>query len=463
MDRLPSRAAVAYVPDFPVTAVGGDPDAPVAVTEGQGGRQIIAACSSAAREAGVRRGQRVRDAQRLCPQLRLHARDLGLEARVFEPVVAAAENLAAGVEVLRPGLLALSAQGPARYHGGERRLGELLRDAVSTLVTPTGIELACGIGVADGMFAAELAARTPGADGPVIIEPGAARQFLAPFPLPVLGRPPLAETLRQLGIATLGAFAALPVKDVANRFGADAIIAHRLACGLDPRPPTARRPGEDLAVQHEFDPPAGQDTEIVFVGKTLADRLHAVLGAAGVTCARIGIELTTQSARTSFRLWRHADGSGASLSSLALSQRLHWQIDAFRALEPVERADPVVLLRLIPDQLVVDTGSQQALWGAEQIPDRVERAAERVTAMLGHQGLVRPSLTGGRDPLSRVALVPWGDLAPAEGDAPRGRGRCRRPPRRSCRHSPTPPTCSTPTAARSRSADGRGSAPRQHG
>ena len=42
----------------------------------------------------------------------------------------------------------------------------------------------------------------------MIIEPGAARRFLAPFPLPVLGRPQLTDTLRQLGLTTLGAFAA---------------------------------------------------------------------------------------------------------------------------------------------------------------------------------------------------------------------------------------------------------------
>jgi protein ImuB len=416
MDTLPSRAAVAYVPDFPVIATGSDPDAPVAITEERGARRTVVACSAAAREAGVRRGQRIRDAQRLCPHLCVHPRDQSQEARAFEPVVAAAENLAAGVEVLRPGLLALSARGPARYHGGERRLGELLRDAVAELTTPSGIELACGVGIADGIFAAELAARTPGADAPVIIEPGAARQFLAPFALPVLGRPQLAETLRQLGLTTLGAFAALPGEQVANRFGADGVLAHRLARGLDPRPPAPRRPADELAVVHEFDPPAGQDTQIVFVGKSLADRLHAILGAAGVTCVRIGVEITTQSGRTHLRLWRHADGSGSSLSSLALSQRLRWQLDAFRALEPREHADPVVLLRLIPDQLVVDGGSQQALWGAEQIPDRVERAAERVQAMLGGRGVLRAQLTGGRDPLSRVALVAWGDLAPAETD-----------------------------------------------
>src|SRR5579872_2752888 len=119
MDTRAPRSLVCWVPDWPVLAVGGDADAPAAVVDAAGSRARVVACSAAAREAGVRRGQRVRDAQQLSPRLAVHVRDEAAEARAFEPVAIAAESLAAGVEIVRPGLIALDARGPARYHGGE--------------------------------------------------------------------------------------------------------------------------------------------------------------------------------------------------------------------------------------------------------------------------------------------------------------------------------------------------------
>jgi protein ImuB len=284
------------------------------------------------------------------------------------------------------------------------------------------------------------------------VPPEAAPAFLAPYPVAALERPELAGLLDRLGARTLGDFAALPAADVANRFGADGVLAHRLARGLDPRPRAPRRPAEDLSVVHEFDPPAEQDEAVVFAAKALADRLHAVLGSAGLTCVRLGVEMSTASGRTSFRLWRHGDALGGSLSSLAVAERVRWQLDGWRTREAgagvraggaagtgagggggrnqsrgrqgrgrdwdqdgeagahENPGDPVVFLSLVPDQLVTDTGAQQALWGREEVPDRVQRAAERVQAALGHGGVVRLYMVGGRDPAARATFVPWGDL-----------------------------------------------------
>jgi protein ImuB len=404
---------VAWCPDWPVVAAGADLDAPVAILAGEGPRRVVVACSPVARAAGVRRGQRLRDAQRLCPQVEVHRRDEAAEAREFEPVIVAAEQVAAGVEVIRPGLLALNAYGAARYHGGEQALGVLLRDTVSEVTTSAGSPIGTGIGIADGTWAAEIAARTPGAEGPVIIESGGSAAYLAPFPLAVLDCPAdLAGILEQLGVRTLGQLAALPAADIAARFGAEGVAFQRLARGLDRRPPAARTPPRDLDVSHEFDPPAETDEPVVFVAKMLADRLHGLLSGAGLACVRVGIEAVTVTGRSSFRLWRHQDAAGGRLSSAGLAQRAAWQLDGWRARDEHPSSDPVALLRLIPDQLVADAGVQQALWGAEVVPGRVARAAERAQAILGHDGVVRLHLAGGRGP-ARAEQVPWGDLPPA--------------------------------------------------
>jgi protein ImuB len=393
-----------------VLAAGADLDAPVAILVGEGARRSVVACSPAARAAGVRRGQRLRDAQRLCPGLELYRRDEAAEARAFEPVVLAAEQVAAGVEVVRPGLLALDAGGPARYHGGEQVLGELVRNEVALLSTASGSPVGVGVGIADGVFAAGLAARTPAAEGPVIVPVGGSPGFLADFPVGALDCPAeFVDLLDRLGVRTLGALAALPTAAVADRFGGTGVVFHRLARGLDPRPPAARRPPRDLAVEHELDPPAEWDEPVVFVAKMLADELHANLADAGLAGVRLDVEITTVSGRSCVRRWRHADAAGGRLTSAAVAERVRWQLDGWRTREPYPDADPVAVLRLAPDQLVVDAGSQQALWGAEEIPDRVGRVAERVQAMLGHDGVVRLRLVGGHSPASRVEWVPWGE------------------------------------------------------
>ncbi|MEV5751066.1 DNA polymerase Y family protein [Actinoallomurus sp. NPDC052308] len=396
------RVLVVWCPDWPVTAVGLDASTPAAVVASA----RVEACSAAARAAGVRRGQRLRDAQRHCPGLVVRDRDPDAEGRLFETVAAAVSTITPWVEVVRPGVCAIPVRGAARYHGGTDREAaeESLRIHVQDTVVERGFD--CGVGVADGLFAAELAART--SDGGTVVPPGGTPDFLAPYPVTVLGRPELADLLPRLGIHTLGAFAALPARHVTSRFGADEVRAHRLARGLDARPTAPRPPHTDLTVTTEFDPPAAAAEQVVFAAKTLAERLHEALAAEALACVRIGVEVTDARGRTQSRLWRY-DGA---LSALAVAERVRWQLSSWEAPPDEEGVGGIVLLRLLPDQLVPDEGRQEALWGQVTVSDRIMRAAARVQAMLGHQGITRPYPVGGRGPGERVVRVPVGDLPP---------------------------------------------------
>ena len=124
-------AWLVWCPDWPVIAaeiVDGVPaHDPVAVLHAN----RVVACSAAARAEGVRRGLRKREAQGRCPQLTVVEHDPGRDARAFEPVVAAVEEVVAGVEVVRPGACALAARGPARYFGGEEPAAERIVEHVA--------------------------------------------------------------------------------------------------------------------------------------------------------------------------------------------------------------------------------------------------------------------------------------------------------------------------------------------
>src|SRR5512132_484638 len=332
---------VVWCPDWPVVAAGAPPDSLTAVVHAN----RVVACSAAARAEGVRPGLRRREAQGRCPELELLAHDPARDARAFEPALVAVEQLTPWVEVVQPGECAFPARGAARYHGGEPSLVATVAAAVQAALGGRG---GCRVGIADGTFAAGLAARRPGvgiggisgaglaARRPgvegisgagqaarrtgvggafsqaglvgrhgVIVPPGGSRAALAPLPVSTLDRPDLADLLVRLGLRTLGDLAALPTADLATRFGPEGARAARLASGLDEHPKGARRPPPDLRVTAELDPPADRVDVAAFTAKTLADTLVARLDRLGLACTRLRIEAETDQGETLSRVWRY--------------------------------------------------------------------------------------------------------------------------------------------------------------
>ncbi|WP_198953370.1 Y-family DNA polymerase [Kitasatospora sp. CB01950] len=263
------------------------------------------------------------------------------------------------------------------------------------------------LGVADGLFAAVLAARAE-----LLVPSGRTPEFLAPYPVSTLGEPELAELLHRLGVETVGAFAELAADVVANRFGPTGSAAHRQARGLDPRPLAPKDQGLDLSVEQLFDPPEELAEPLVFVGRTLAERLHARLAEVGLACQRVAVEVSCEGGRTVARLWQHE----GRLSAAALAERIRWQLSAWQSTGTFTDADGAfIALRLVPDGLFPDRGRQLALWGEAVAEDRVERAVARVQSLLGYAGLRRGAPEGGRAPGEQQARLPWDEAALRDG------------------------------------------------
>ena len=128
---MTARTLAVWCMDWPAiaaaAAAGLPPTAQVVVLHAN----RVAACSSSAREAGVRRGLRRREAQARCPQVHIAAVDPDRDARFFEGVVTAVDDVVPRAEVLRPGLLVLPVRGAARYFRSEQAAAERLVDAVA--------------------------------------------------------------------------------------------------------------------------------------------------------------------------------------------------------------------------------------------------------------------------------------------------------------------------------------------
>ncbi len=443
------RTLVVWCPDWPVAAAAAVLDLPPQVPTAVLAAGRVFACSQLARAEGVRRGLRRREAQGRCPELIVVEHDPDRDARVFEPVVATVERLAPGVEVICPGTCAVVARGPVGYFGGESVAAERIVDEVAT---------ACGVeaqlGIADGIFAARLAARAG-----AIVAAGRSAEFLAPFDVSVLDRPELVDLLRRLGIRTLGGFARLPAADVVTRFGHDAALLHRRCRGLDERPVLARQPPPELVITAELDPPVARVDTAAFTARSLADQLHERLTGYGLACTRLGIEARTEHGEELARVWRH-DGV---LTAADVADRVRWQLDGWLAgtsrsgQSPTSADRPartgviggsggsglaagaedpdgvpagrptagIVRLRLVPVEIVEHAGLQLGLWGdAGAGRDRAHRALTRVQGMLGPNAVVTAVLGGGRGPVEQVRFVPWGDeRVPALSDVPPWPGR----------------------------------------
>ena len=393
------RTLVVWCPDWPITAAGFAPTDPVAVFHAN----RVVACSEAARRTGVQRGIRRREAQGRCPELTTIDHDPSRDARAFEPVVAALDDLCPRIEILRPGRCALAARGPSRYFGGEEAFVAKVHEVLDPLVV-SGVRT----GIADGPFAAMLAARTSR-----IVPAGDSRTFLAPFPVTALERPELADLLQRLGLARLGDLAGLPPSQVLARFGHDGELAHRLARGLDERPLQARIPPPDFTAVAELDPPADRIDRAAFVAKSLADSLHDELATRGLACTRVLIEAETEHGEELSRLWRH-DGA---LTAGAIAERVRWQLDGWLN-APAWGDRPtsgIARVRLTPDEVRPDTGRQLGFWGGSTLnDDRAARALARVQGMLGPAAVGTAVLQGGRSPAERVRFVPWGDAREAD-------------------------------------------------
>ncbi len=405
---MPSRILGLWCPDWPVVAArrrGDAPeDEPVAVL--RHGRVLSA--SSEARAEEVTAGLRRREAEARCPGIVIVDVDPAADARTFEPVARAIECLTPRLVIDRPGMLAFPTRGPSRYFGGDDGLVTRVLDSVSSV----GV-VGARAGIADGGFAARLAARRG-----LVVAPGETPDFLAPWPIGTVGDEAMASVLCRMGLRTLGAFAALPLPAVIARFGPDGMRAHRLAGGEEEHPPALTVPPPDLVEVCELDPPAQRVDEAAFVAKALADRLLARLEERGLACTQVIVEAETEHGEHLARGWRHE----GALTPGALAERVRWQLDGWitgglgeRAAATGGTTGGLTLLRLVPDQVIPASGRQLGFWGGDAAAaDRASRVFARVQGLVGPEHVVTPVPRGGRTPAERVRWVPWGEMREPE-------------------------------------------------
>ena len=207
--------------------------------------------SSLARRAGVKAGMTVSQAIGVCPALKLCEPDPVHYDEEFSRLLTALSQVSPVIEPAELGRVYVGTDGLEGLYGAPEQQIEALKE-----VSPS-----FRLGWGKGKFVAWVAASRTKPGQAVIVQPGEEGKFLASQPISVL---PLDldthRRLRQLGLQTLGALAALPEEAVTSQFGATGRRLWRLAAGRVSEPVVGRvAPEPIVAALAFFSPVAGRE------------------------------------------------------------------------------------------------------------------------------------------------------------------------------------------------------------
>jgi nucleotidyltransferase/DNA polymerase involved in DNA repair len=207
-------------------------------------------CSLGAEASRVRRGMRMSEAIGLCTQALVLPPDMPYYERTFDALLDILGGFSPVVEaapVLGTAFVSLSG-----LRAGPEALAP---EIISALHRRTGFMATAG--VADGKFAARVAALTAAPESPKIVPSGDERAFLAPLPIDLL---PASEAmlwrLHLLGIETMGEITRMPLGAFQAQFGLEGKRCWDLSYGHDDEPLIPRVDEESIVRRLQMPAPA---------------------------------------------------------------------------------------------------------------------------------------------------------------------------------------------------------------
>jgi len=257
--------------DKPVV-VGGRPDR----------RGVVASASYEARVFGIRAGMPLTQAYRLCPQTIFLQGSFPAYRDASERFMTILADFSPCLEPAGLDEAYLDVTG-CELFGTPYQLASRIKERVKK-----ELKLIASVGIASCKVVAKIASDLGKPDGLVEVAAGQEKDFLAPLPvanLPGVGKK-TEQSLKAMGIKTIGQLAVLPIEVIKNRFGSFGLMIHHYANGMDNR--EVEPPGEAKSISRETT--FAEDT---------SDRvfLQAMLR---YLCERVGAELRqeTKHART---------------------------------------------------------------------------------------------------------------------------------------------------------------------
>ncbi|PYP36216.1 MAG: hypothetical protein DMD48_13155 [Gemmatimonadetes bacterium] len=248
--------------------------------------------SPLARHAGVKPGMTVSQAIGLCSTLRLIEPDPVHYDERFANLLSALTEVSPVVEAAELGLAYVGVDGLEGIYGSREKIIEALKKTLECWNVGR-------IGLGPGKFVAWVAASRTKPGEAIVVPLGEEQKFLASQPVSVLPLDPdTHRRLRQLGIRSLGALAALPEAAVTAQFGALGKRLWRLAAGRIAEPVAGSIAPEPIVAALTFFTPVGERELLVhsldqLIARALKHprrigwRVHAVRLRADLECVEM--------------------------------------------------------------------------------------------------------------------------------------------------------------------------------
>ena len=407
-----TRLAVVFFPDWETSALVIDcpPGAPAALVSATG---RITHVTREARAMGVAVGMRRALAEHLCDGLLVMPGDPGRSLRAFNVALDALGEVSATVCMVKPGIAWIPASA-SRTFGGEEALCERVIDVIAE---QTGSE--CYVGIGEGLLQAWVGALHGVVDpGESCVSDLSLRHLKPLMSQKESDLDQALDSLAALGVRTIGDLRALGAGHVLARFGEVGQSLYRLLWQTDMLRKAERAPEEFVEQTVVFPAPVAdlgvalgylleQSGSLVemLVSKQVAtnevDITATILGAVG------RVERSRRWAIIDFPAPRD------------LVDRTRWQVQSWideltrsgASMEgeySQERFGVEKIVLTARDLVPIDHLAKQ-LWSDRSEDDvRAGTVAFRLQALVGLDGVLRPRVRPGFDPLSKVVQTEWG-------------------------------------------------------
>jgi DNA polymerase IV len=252
------------------------------IVGGLAGRGVVTSASYEARAFGVRSAMPTITAHRLCPDGIYLANDFDAYVDFSKRIRGVFNSYSPLVEPLSLDEAFIDVGGSVKLFGTPVDIARRIKQDVAALGLP------CTVGVAPNKFLAKLASTQGKPNGLLVIKADAVQQFLHPLSVEALWGvgAATAETLRRLGLKSVGDVATIPRRTLERAIG-DSLGAHLhlLANGIDDRPVTPDGPAKSVGSEETFSSDLDDTDVILREILRLADRTASRLREKGM-CGR---------------------------------------------------------------------------------------------------------------------------------------------------------------------------------
>jgi DNA polymerase IV (DinB-like DNA polymerase) len=271
--------------------IGADPK------EGKG-RGVVVACSYEARKHGVRSGQPISRAYKLCPEASYIRPNLALYGQVSYDVMELLRRFADKFEQVSIDEAFLDVSETCSGFGGPTELAKRIKSELNR-----SEQLTCSIGIAPNKSVAKIASDLQKPDGLTYVDPEHAKEFLAKLSVAKISGigSKTEKKLNEVGIKTIGELAAFPPKELYKRFGKSGVWLWAIANVEEKVEVQENLIMKSIGGEHTFDVDTGDWLAVDGQLQALIESVHQRLMEEGMTFRTVTLKIRFKGFETYMR------------------------------------------------------------------------------------------------------------------------------------------------------------------